>query len=183
MVSVTLDAAGRDTYKNVHGRDTLEAVIGNLERLVQARTGQPVGGPNRPPAVAPLVVPEMVKCRETLPEMEAFFDGWIRKVGWAVLVGYNHYGGRLEDRSVMDMSPPTRTACRRLGTRCLVTADAEVLLCDQDFAAQRPVGKLGEKTLGSIWRGSVFAGAREAHARGHYDRVPLCGTCQEWHRP
>jgi hypothetical protein len=186
VVSVTLDAANPDTYAKVHGSDAFDTVVRNIERLVSAREGKPADGPGRPPTVAPLVVAELVKCRETLPEMDVFFDGWIRKVGWAVLVGYNHYGGRLEDRSVVDMTPPHRTACRRIHTRCLVTAAADVLLCDQDFAAESPAsgsGGLGRATLGEIWRGSVFSAARDAHARGAYEDLRLCGRCQEWHRP
>ena len=186
VVTVTLDATNPDTYARVHGSDAFDTVVRNIERLVSAREGKPADGPVRPPTVAPLVVAEMVKCRETLSEMEAFFDGWIRNVGWAVLVGYNHYGGRLEDRSVVDMTPPNRTPCRRVCTRCLVTANADVLLCDQDFTAESPAGGLGGvggATLAEIWRGSAFVAARDAHARGAYEDLRLCGRCQEWHRP
>ncbi|MCK4658799.1 MAG: radical SAM protein [Phycisphaerae bacterium] len=183
VVSITLDAACRETYAKVHGSDAFETVVKNIERLVAARHGKPANQPSRPPTAAPLVVPEMVKCRETVAEMDKFFDGWIRKVGWAVVAGYNCYGGRLEDRSVVDMTPPNRTACRRIRTRCMVTADAGVLLCDQDFAAERPVGNLGSATLGELWRGSAFDAARHAHARGRYEDVCLCERCQEWHRP
>ena len=129
------------------------------------------------------MVPEFTKCRETLAAMDAFFDGWIRKVGWAVVAGYNHYGGRLEDRSVVEMAPPHRTGCRRIRSRCLVTADADVLLCDQDFGADQPAGNLKETTLADIWGGSTFAAAREAHACGRYESLRLCGRCEEWHRP
>lgn len=183
VVSVTLDAMSPATYAQVHGSDAYSTVVGNIERLVSARDGKLPGGATRPPSVAPLVVPEFIKCRETLAEMEAFFDGWIRKVGWAVVQGYNHYGHRLEDRSVVDMTPPRRTACRRILARCLVTAAADVLLCDQDYAADRPAGNLAEATLAEIWRGSSFTAAREAHARGRHQEVRLCDRCEEWHRP
>lgn len=192
VVSVTLDAVSSETYAAVHGSDSFETVLGNIERLVAVREKRvadfsprrySITDPSRSPTVAPLVIPEMTKCRETLPEMDAFFDGWIRKVGWAVLVGYNHYGGRLTDRSVVDMTPPSRTTCRRIRTRCLITADAHVLRCDQDFSAEHPVGNLGEATLGDLWRGSAFSAFREAHARGEYADTPLCQQCQEWHRP
>ena len=128
-------------------------------------------------------MPEFIKCRETLAELDAFYDGWIRRVGWALVTGYNHHGGRLPDRAVADMSPPTRMACRRIRSRCLVTAAADVLVCDQDFAAQRPAGNLHTGALRDIWHGAAWTAARAAHARGAYDDVELCGPCQEWHRP
>ncbi len=183
VVSVTLDATTPETYAKVHGSDAFERIVGNIERLISAREGKPANRLQRPPTVAPLVVPEMMKCPETLREMEAFFDGWIRKAGWAVVVGYDHYGGRLENRSVVDMAPPDRTPCRRIGTRCLVTATADVLICDQDFAAERPAGNLTQATLGEIWRGVAFTAARDAHARGGYKDVRFCDQCREWHRP
>lgn len=183
VVSVTLDATSPEVYREVHGADAFDTVVGNINRLMSARGGQPATGPSRPAVVAPLVVAEMTKCHETLGQMEAFFDGWIREVGWAVLVGYNHYGGRLENRSVVDMTPADRRACLRIRTRCTVTADADVLLCDQDFAAERPAGNLSTAPLRDIWRGSACTVARDAHARGAYRDVPLCDRCQEWHRP
>ena len=183
VVSVTLDATNTETYRTVHGVDAFDTVVDNLKRLVSARGGHPATGPKRPAVVQPLVVPEMTKCNETLAQMDAFFDGWLREVGWAVLVGYDHYGGRLEDRSVVDMTPPGRMACPRIRTRTTVTADGDVLLCDQDFAAERPAGNLNGATLRDVWRGPACTAIRDAHAQGAWCGLPLCAQCQEWHRP
>ncbi|MCP4594305.1 MAG: radical SAM protein [bacterium] len=186
VVSVSVDTANRDTYAALNGVDAQETVIGNLDRLVAAREGRPEAHPPRAPEVCPLVVAEMVKCRETLPEMEAFFDGWVRKLGWAVLTGYNDYGGRLEDRAVIDMTPPQRTACRRIQTRCLVTANADVLVCDQDFSVESTDGMAGsllDATLEELWHGAAFRRVREAHAQGIPGTTHLCDRCCEWHRP
>ncbi|UCG17553.1 MAG: radical SAM protein [Phycisphaerales bacterium] len=174
VVTVLLDAWTPQRYRELHGGD-LEPVIEAMDRLARARQEH-----DQP---APLVVPEMVKAVPTVDEMEAFFDGWLRKHGWATIVGYSRYGGALPDRCVIDMSPPLRCPCRRINTRCTVLADGGVIACDQDFAAARPVGSLLDSSLGEVWTGPKMTDLRAHHAAGRYDADPLCAACSEWHRP
>jgi hypothetical protein len=174
VVSVFLDAWTPDLYRQLHGRD-MQPVLKAMDQLQHERVQRGKPGP--------LMVPEMMKAVQTVDEMEPFFDGWLRKCGWATLIGFNRYGGVLPDYSVVDMTPATRTACRRIGSRCSVLADGRVIACDQDFAAVRPIGSLHESTLGELWTGSAIAALRAHHACGRYDADPLCAPCSEWHRP
>ena len=100
VVTVTLDAHSRETYAAVHGDDAFDRATGNvnalLEELRESKTARP------------LVVPEMVKARETANEMEAFYDHWLRAAGAAVITGYSHHAGQMPDRAVVDMAPHVR---------------------------------------------------------------------------
>ena len=102
---------------------------------------------------------------------------------WATLIGFNRYGDALPDHSVIDMTPATRTPCRRIRTRCTVLADGRVLACDQDYAAARPIGSVREKTLAELWTGPAMSALREQHACGRFEDDSLCAACTEWHRP
>jgi hypothetical protein len=175
VVSVLLDAHSAETYRAVHNADRYADAIERIEALDRARTQRPQPTPH--------IVPEMIKTRRTMPEMEAFYDDWIRKTGSAVIAGPAGYGGMLEDLAVRDMRPPARFACPRLWSRCLVLADGRVTLCDQDVRGDHAVEIPEAADLGSVWRGEPWSRLRDAHRREAYDTVSLCGSCREWHRP
>ena len=176
VLCVTLDAWSEELYRRVNGRDGLGRVRECLDRLAERKQARG--------SVAPLVVPEMIKSVDTVGEIDAFYDGWVRSVGCANIEGYSHFAGQRADRSVMNMCPPTRRRCLRIGTRVTVLADGRVLRCDQDFRGEFPVGRLeGGASLEGFWRGEAMSRVRSCHAAGRFDEEPLCGGCEEWHRP
>ncbi|MBN1514006.1 MAG: radical SAM protein [Phycisphaerae bacterium] len=174
VVGVLVDAWTPERYRALHGND-LQTVLNGIERLGQVRqkAAQPV----------PFINAELIKCAHTLDELEPFVDGWIRRQGCVTLTGYSTYAGALPDSRVMDMSPPVRAACRQLRERCTVLANGQVLACDQDFLAARPVGSLHHSTLAALWTGPAMEALRTAHDSGRFDADPLCARCAEWHRP
>ncbi len=176
IVNVLLDAHTPETYLAVHGADHFQRVQAAVESLLQAARRPEHGG-------VPIVACEMIKTRRTMPEMEAFYDHWLRKGCGAVIVGPSRYGGQRPDLAVMDMSPPTRAACRRLMRRCLVLSDGTVSLCDQDFTGGQVMGRLAEQGLAEIWTGERLAQTRLSHRAARWSNLPLCSACSEWHRP
>lgn len=175
VISMTLDATTPATYRAVHGCDGFEKVQSHVEALFAAR--------DRGERGLPLIVPEMVKVAETMPEMEGFFDDWIRRAGWANIEPFNTGAGRRADRSVMPMAPPRRVACGRLWSRCVVLGDGGVVRCDQDYTGAEPLGNVGEKSMADIWGGSLVCSVRSAHRAGRWKEAGLCESCCEWHRP
>ncbi len=174
VVSVQVDAWTPERYRALHGED-LQTVLDGIERLAHERqkAAQPV----------PFVNAELIKCTHTLDELEPFVDGWIRRQGCVTVTGYSTYAGAMPDVRVMDMSPPVRTACRQLRGRCTVLADGQILACDQDFLAARPIGSLHDATLAALWAGPAMQALRAAHDSGQFQADALCARCSEWHRP
>ncbi|RJP34105.1 MAG: radical SAM protein [Phycisphaerales bacterium] len=180
-------------------RADLAALIDRIDRLDSRRRERL--------SPAPIVVPQMVKARQTVQELRDFYDGWLRRNGAVGIVGYSHCGGQLESHAVMSMAPPTREPCRRLGSRCVVLADGRVTLCDQDIRGVLAVGRLGMHgqdglngldgpdgpadpadlkggdTLARLWRGARWEAVRRAHQAPSLAELPLCPRCDEWHRP
>ncbi len=179
VLCVLLDAWTPPLYAMLQGlrdgADALETVRGRIDRFIQTQRERT--------SPRPIIVPEMVKAKENVHELDEFHDGWIRRVGAVSIVGYSHHAGQLPPREVIDMRPPVRQACRRLRSRCLVLADGRVTLCDQDFKGAHTVGRIGESSLGEIWRSAQWQSVRAAHVAGRFDAAPLCTGCAEWHRP
>jgi hypothetical protein len=174
-VEVLLDAHSQGTYARVNGSEAFGRVVANVERLEQARRDR------RLPQ--PIVVCSFTRCDRTLPDMDRFYDHWIKVLGSAVIRGYNDYCGTLPPDSLLPTRPPTRGPCRRLGSRLMLLADGTATLCAQDFRGTVNLGKWTEKPLGEIWNGRDLAQIREAHEEVRLEALPLCPGCGEWSRP
>lgn len=175
VINVMLDAWSSELYAKVQGAARLNEVKQNLADLATLKRERET--------VAPLIVPELTKSIETMGEMEAFFDGWLREEGWANIRGYSHYAGQLPDRAVMSMAPPTRCPCRQIRHRATVLANDRLAVCDQDFTGKHTVGSLSDASLAEQWQGTFFKNIRSGHDSGKFNVMPLCVTCDEWHRP
>ena len=172
IISVYLDADSSELYRAVKGRDAFTQAARNVEQFARHSTDS--GGP--------LVVPHLVKTRETMPEMEAFYDRWIQCCGAAVIVGFNDFAGQIPDKAVMDMSPPRRFACARLWRTMTILADGKMTPCGQDFKGEHTIGNVLEQSVGELWRSEQMETLRQAHRQDNYQTHPLCAACKEWHR-
>jgi len=175
VIEVRLDANTPATYRTVHNADAFESVLSNIERIQAARRSRE--------SPAPLVVCSLTRCAATLPELEAFFERWIRATGWAIIHGYNEYGGVLPPDAVLAMRPPARGPCRRLGTRMMLLGDGRAVLCGQDLTGETALGSWVSQALADLWCGAPRRDARESHSRLAFDNYPLCARCNEWFRP
>jgi len=175
VVNVLIDAHSANTYRKLQGADRYDELRARIESI--SRAHQSTGRPH------PLLVPEMTKTHATMDELEAFYDGWIRQTGTAVIRGPSHHARQWEDLGVMQMAPPGRFPCRRLFSRAMVLADGRVPVCDQDFTGKHVLGSLRDGTLSDIWTGPAMEDVRGAHRQGLLESMPLCPACDEWHRP
>ena len=134
IISVYLDANDEQLYRQVKGQNGFAEIVEQLEQFIDQSSKQYGGGP--------LILPHMVKTRETIPQMEDFYDRWKSKCGSAVIVGYNDFNGQIEDKTVMNMAPPGRTICRQLKFCMSILANGSVTTCMQDFNGKNTIGNI-----------------------------------------
>lgn len=171
-ISVSLDANSAELYLSLKGEDLFESIIENMDSFIQRSKN--IGGP--------LIIPHMVKTRSTLPEMEAFYDRWLRRCGHAVIAGFNDYCGQIDDAAVMDMSSPNRSSCRRLFRTLTILSNGKAVLCGQDISGNHVVGDVHQDSIGDIWQSKALENVRKEHLEGNYGCNKLCSKCKEWHR-
>lgn len=175
LIVFLIDVPHRELYQSVTGRDGYATVLENLEQ-----TGRAVQSRQR---AVPLLVPSMIKTHETMEWMDDFFDGWMRKIGWAVIEGFSDYAGQVPDRAVSAMAGPHRKPCRQIRHRLTILADGRAVICNQDFDAQVPVGCIEDRSLQELWRGTTLTRLRACHEAGDFACNALCKACRQWHRP
>lgn len=177
VVSVRFNADTAETYKNAMGRDVFAKVAENLSGLVQERARRVEAG--RPGG--PWIAVKMVKTRETLPDMEGFFERWLRSGAMSVIEPACSGCGLMPEQSPIPMAPPLREPCRQLGKRLTIHSDGQVAQCDQDWLARAPLGDAKLEPLAEIW--ARAADRAKTHREGRAAELTLCGQCVEWHRP
>lgn len=172
LVEVMLDAADAKTYTKTCGLDGYDKALSILESRLGRRERE-----NR---VRPLWVPSMVKAVETFDDLEPFVDTWQRRLGMYLVTGHCHCAGQRPRREVTAVAPPVRTACRRVFSRAVVLADGHMTTCDQDFRGVQAIGRISDRLPRELWLESshLCSIRREVIAD-----TPLCGACDEWHRP
>jgi radical SAM protein with 4Fe4S-binding SPASM domain len=174
VLTVPLYGHTRDTYNAVSRTALHGTVMANFKTLATATTA--AGG-------IPLVIPRLLKVRQTIPELEPFFDTWIQQAGWAVLESPTDRAGALPFQAVVDMAPGKRRPCRRLWDRLLLRPDGTAVACDQDLHNRLTLGHMESTTLEHLWNGLPAHTLREQHAEGRLTTLTPCHTCREWHRP
>jgi spiro-SPASM protein len=175
LFGIQLDAFEAETYKALHGEDRLSEIQAGVEGIID-RINQ-VSQEYRP-----LIVPEMIRRAETIGDQEAFFDFWLRKVGWVVLRGYNEYCGAREDLDVLPLTFSNREPCVRIAESMFVCCTGEVPVCSQDYLVAHPVGNLQHQSLEEIWTGETLRELRAGHSQGRYDGQAICESCRYWHQ-
>lgn len=172
VLSLTTYGHTAATYNKISNTTLHAKFTENLTALAAA---------SRAMANPPLIVPRLLKVRDTIPELEPFFDTWINQTGWAVIDSPTTRAGTLPPSAVIDMAPPKRRPCRRLWDRLLLRANGTAVACDQDPLDRLPLGHLESHTLAQLWSGTPARALRQQHADAAYPAP--CTACTEWHRP
>ena len=174
VVSFRLPAMLPATYAAVMGADRMADALRNLKRLLIGRKSNGTS--------TPLLVPVFTKCRENLPEMEAWYDHWLTTLDGAIIRGPTTCGGQIPDRAVADVSPPRRVPCRRIDARLTVLSDGRVTTCEEDVRGAQTLGRVGEHSITDLWQNAMNR-VRENHRLQIFEENPVCADCKDWHRP
>ncbi|MCF7958588.1 MAG: SPASM domain-containing protein [Phycisphaerae bacterium] len=173
-ISVFLDANTPEDYHAVKSKDCFKQIEQNMLNFLEKCKVSP--------DTAPVLVPHLIKSHQTLGQMEPFYDRWRRAAGAAVITGYNDYAGQIDDQAVMNMAPPSRTACNRIHRILTILADGSIPLCSQDYAGQLTFDTVKNSAIRSIWLSETMENLRNAHNQNTFTTNQLCQNCKEWHR-
>ncbi|MBU1627025.1 SPASM domain-containing protein, partial [bacterium] len=101
----------------------------------------------------------------------------------AIIGHFNRYYDRIEDRSVIDVTPLKRFACRQLENSLSILWNGDVIMCQQDFDGKYVFANIKNSSLIDIWESQELKDLRLAHLKGEYNKYPLCVKCKEWYIP
>lgn len=171
VVAVHMPAVRPETYAQTMGVDRLQDVLENLGRLVSASRKGSSG--------TPLIVPIFTKTRSNSQELEAWYDHWLATLDG---VSVRSPAAGCDACSVVDMTPPRRSACWRIERRLTVLSDGRYVTCEQDARGAQALGTVQADDLQTVWQ-QAMGDVRSDHARGSLATLPVCRECKQWHQP
>jgi MoaA/NifB/PqqE/SkfB family radical SAM enzyme len=160
-IGFSIDGADTVKYKKYRGAD-LKKVESVVEYLISLRKN------NKPRVFLNMVA---------LPDLdpEKYLNRWIDKVDEVKISRYRPVGHR--DFLTENLK---RIPCYLLNEMLVITWNGKAVLCCEDIWADIIVGQFPEHSLREIWHSSKFNRIRKLHAKGKFNDIPLCATCDSW---
>lgn len=178
-VSVYLNADSPLVYEKVMGDSGFTQVMANIEWLLNERVARSQADASR--TGVPWVVPRLIKTRDTLPDMERFFDRWMHFTGQAVIEPLRTGCGLMPAAAEL-IAQPRKPPCRWVtgieasGLSMLIQSDGRVPWCDEDWLGRSIAGDAAVESL------SAIHARLEQGIEGEGDGLTLCRECLDWHR-
>ncbi len=124
-------------------------------------------------------MPIFTKTRSNSQELEAWYDHWLATLDG---VSVRSPAAGCDACSVVDMTPPRRSACWRIERRLTVLSDGRYVTCEQDARGAQALGTVQADDLQTVWQ-QAMGDVRSDHARGSLATLPVCRECKQWHQP
>lgn len=162
----SFDGATKETYEKIRTGSNFETVVRNIRKLIEIRKG---AGLKRPS-----VRVQMCKMKENEHEVEQFIKMWIDVANRvAVTVKREPF-----IKGAEKMKPLEHFPCPQIWQRMVVWWTGEVVMCCGDWHGEHIIGNARETSLYELWHSEKYNQARELHARGKFDEIPVCARCE-----
>ncbi len=172
-ITVSLDAARRETYKKHKGLDCLETVEHNVLRFFEKR--------KRRGLTHPFVRVKIMEFEEiTREEIQDFFEKWQGVADMVQVTGIHSWSGAIKHLAVTDEHSAARYPCVIMWYALAINWNGEVTVCSVDWQTEINVGDATRQTLHQIWNSREIKAARKAQLEKHYDIYPVCKDCVVW---
>ncbi|MCC5828383.1 MAG: hypothetical protein JJU36_02950 [Phycisphaeraceae bacterium] len=175
VVLVRLNADRAGTYTQMAGVDRFAEAMGGLEKLVKLRNQAWNAG--RLDRGVPWIVPRCIRVRDTMADIEHFFDRWTHYLGHAVIDpapvrfedGDVHGWDEIERGGVIHVSPPESVRLASATDRLTVLADGSLPLWSPTGPC-RPAISLLKSSFSAAWPDLVSARHQACRAAAE----PIC---------
>tara|TARA_Y100000034_G_C6900171_1_gene416052 strand:+ start:2153 stop:3259 length:1107 start_codon:yes stop_codon:yes gene_type:complete len=175
-IKFSINAASRDAYRLVHGKDDFDKVIKNLKDLHEYK--------NKSDKEFKIMA-SFVVTKFTEDEIDEFKRVVIPYVDDAKILGvHGQMGQSLEELTILESTKLTAPfdkidkakPCPMLWNRIHLTQDGLLSLCCVDYDNNLIYADLRETTLKEAWNNKIINNMRERHTNGNI-KGTLCYNC------
>ncbi|MFC1812361.1 radical SAM/SPASM domain-containing protein [Thermodesulfobacteriota bacterium] len=175
-ITLSLNAADRETYEQITDRKDYERVTDNIEYFLRRK--------NELKVRYPFVNLQLLKLSGVPLYEKQFIEKWLPLLqpGDCVRIKTPHsYAGQVNDPRVnQTFNNLKRFPCGQLWTYLFMSWNGDVMPCCVDPSKKLKIGNLHDSSLKELWRSPGIAHLREMHMRREYHSLPLCSDCEIW---
>ena len=99
---------------------------------------------------------------------------------FTVLGHFNRFSGRVDDRTVVDVTPLTRFQCRKVCPTIFYNGDMSI--CPQDAEGDLIIGNVNDSELYELWLSDKATELKERVFTSP-ESIDICRECKEWYYP
>jgi len=171
-LTVSLDAAWDQTFKQYKGLDSLGRVERSVFRLLEKRAQRGLK--------KPFVRVKIMEFDGIAPEeIKDFFAKWEGAADLVQVTGIHNWSGEVEVR-VSDERSKVRYPCVIMWYALVVNWNGEVTFCSVDWNTDIKLGNVHRQSLHQIWNAEKAREVRRSQLEGRWDLYPVCRDCVVW---
>lgn len=172
MIEFSVDAADPETYAKVRKGLNWDALLKNVNRMVELRNKLK----SSTKIIASGVNQEDVDIEAVAKFWEPIVDNFQKRkyLTWGI-------NDPLKSADPTPYLPPEeRVPCPFIFERLNIDSRGKVMVCGFDIAAVTDMGNVHEKTIKEIWHGEGFEYYRQKHLSQKGDDIEMCKNCPDW---
>lgn len=172
-IKISINAATRETYKLIHGKDDFETVLFNLKSLHELLVRKQYNL-----KVFVSFIENNIN-RGEIEELHSIFDKLVDKVYVFSIWNQGGHSNKLVELGVVDSVndiEPQPIPCSMVFNRLHVTAEGFLDACCGDCEGLLAVVDLHEKSLLEAWNDDIFINLRRRHLQRRFEGT-LCQNC------
>jgi radical SAM protein with 4Fe4S-binding SPASM domain len=171
MIVFGIDAYRAETYERIRVGGKLDAVIQNIDGLLQEKRLHQ--------SAKPEVWVQFIEMEENWGERDEFQRFWTER-GVGVKIRRKLSWGACIESPDLRVLETERIACPWLINLMHILWDGSVCRCSGDHECNYLMGNVRDQTIGGIWRGELRK-ERQIHLQGRFDLVnQQCQQCIDW---
>jgi len=159
-IKISCDAADRETYKTIHGKDHFDQVIENVTKLVEVKKAKRIDGH---------LNLKFTQCDRNAGQEQAFVD-MCNRIGLGVSAKKIH--GFIDGNIGQQTEFADPALCTQPTETMNFTFEGNMTTCCLNYFMEPTFGHIDDKPLIDIWEGKEFETWRATRLQG------ICGGCQ-----
>jgi radical SAM protein with 4Fe4S-binding SPASM domain len=173
----SMDAADRDGYRAMRGRDHFDRVTEAVEGFLARKRAL---GLERP--VTSIQFMRTPEVERTLPSLVERWRPLLGPRDFVMTIEPAGFGGAIAAAEPAEAGHPggPRPPCAWLESALVIHQDGNVAMCGADWDGRAPLGNVADASIHEIWTGAEMQRRRRAHQEARFGDVPVCGGCSDW---
>lgn len=171
-IYIGIDAHDPTTYSKIRIGGDYQKTVANVSRLLELR--------HEMKSPSPQVVVQFVEMEENTAEVDDFTRYWTKQGAIVKIRPKVTWAGTVAPYKMNLATNINRYPCYWLMRTMNICWNGDVVLCSVDFDARFVAGNVKNKSLKSVWNGSLKA-LRDYQAEYKFDQMPVfCAECTDW---
>ena len=173
VIEVSIDAATREMFKKIKGKDKYDIVVENTIRCCHLK--------KKLHSITEIVV-SFVESKINTSEKDAFVKIWQNYADHVRIRPVHQHGDLVTNQRVSkEKNEGERLPCSILWERVEINYYGGLNYCEFDWENRREIGNVRTSSIKEIWNSEKYKRLRKLHIEKRFSEIPLCSVCKSYY--